>query len=136
MNDLKKLSDAELDAAIERAMHIYDSLQEERRVRERERLAAAYGDELPFVSDLWAGTVERNGKYEIRWCFYCGVRPGWQREHKIPRSRGGIDHPSNIVMACMACNLSKGRMTVEEYRASLERRAGRPHVFFGERASR
>lgn len=132
--DPKDLTDAELDTAIGQAMRLYDRLEAVRRDRERGRLAAAYGPELRFVSDLWAGTDARTGA--IRWCFYCGERPAWQREHKIPRSRGGPDHHSNIVMACMTCNRNKGTMTVDEYRSSLERRTGQPHQFFGERTTK
>jgi len=29
-------------------------------------------------------------------------------DHVIPLSRGGSDHPSNMVVACRPCNLKKG----------------------------
>jgi hypothetical protein len=59
-------------------------------------------------------------------CGYCGTKPkklyrrynggsyNWPREicvlhvdHMVPRSKGGSDHPHNLVTACEGCNLSK-----------------------------
>lgn len=66
-------------------------------------------------------------------CYYCSVhltRSGtrkpssWSRDHLIPKSRGGSNHPSNIVPCCLQCNNEKGSMTADEYIAW--RRAGRP----------
>ena len=60
-------------------------------------------------------------------CPYCGRKmdrtnrpahcnPRWPTiDHKVPRSRGGSDHISNLVWACRECNEEKGSMTVEEY---------------------
>jgi hypothetical protein len=36
-------------------------------------------------------------------------------EHLIPRSRGGSDRVSNLVLACHACNQAKGDQTAEEF---------------------
>ncbi len=44
-------------------------------------------------------------------CAYCGKSPPevkLQLEHKIPRSKGGSDDISNLVPACVDCNLGKG----------------------------
>ena len=44
------------------------------------------------------------------YCFYCQkfIRPmHLTRDHFIPRSRRGSDHPSNIVRACRSCNVAK-----------------------------
>lgn len=54
-------------------------------------------------------------------CFYCGGE-ATERDHKIPKSRGGTDGPANIALACIPCNLSKGRLTADEFIADLERR--------------
>lgn len=43
-------------------------------------------------------------------CHYCGDvldLCSAQVEHWLPRSRGGNDRPSNLVLACRSCNLSK-----------------------------
>ena len=42
------------------------------------------------------------------------------RDHDIPRSRGGLNHPSNIVLACSTCNGAKKDMTGAEFRTFLE----------------
>ena len=51
-----------------------------------------------------------------RRCAYCqtsGVP--LQVEHLIPKSRGGSDRASNLVIACDACNKRKGTRTAEEF---------------------
>ena len=51
-----------------------------------------------------------------RLCAYCktsGVP--LQVEHLVPKSRGGSDRASNLVIACDACNKQKGSRTAEEF---------------------
>ena len=67
-------------------------------------------------------------------CWYCGTdeAPRWHREHQTPRSRGGSE-PTNVVVSCEPCNLSKGTLTVEEFRLKRQReQGGGAVVFFGE----
>lgn len=40
-------------------------------------------------------------------CHYCGA-PAEHIEHVWPRSRGGDDHPNNLVRSCQPCNSRKG----------------------------
>jgi hypothetical protein len=46
-------------------------------------------------------------------CCYCGVRTNELDtspatiEHVIPKSKGGLDHPENMVMACKVCNVAR-----------------------------
>jgi 5-methylcytosine-specific restriction endonuclease McrA len=48
-------------------------------------------------------------------CAYC-QRPGaTDIEHMTPLSRGGAHDPSNVTMACQACNGAKGTRTVLEF---------------------
>jgi 5-methylcytosine-specific restriction endonuclease McrA len=53
-------------------------------------------------------------------CAYCGVelteQTGVHEEHVIPLVRGGWHDPSNVVPACEACNLPKGRKTPREWK--------------------
>lgn len=51
-----------------------------------------------------------------RRCAYCH-QPSCQFEidHILPRSRGGSNRPSNLALACHACNQEKGDRTAEEY---------------------
>lgn len=76
-------------------------------------------------------------------CWYCGEAtnniPGdslaKEAEHMIPVSRGGPKgrKTGNVVWACHDCNQIKGDMTVEEYRAEIERMGGEaPWKFYKE----
>lgn len=48
-------------------------------------------------------------------CAYCGERPGNERDHVLPLSRGGSDYVENILPACRSCNASKHDKTPEEW---------------------
>lgn len=51
-------------------------------------------------------------------CAYCGADGGpFDIDHVRPRSRGGTNAPNNLVVACQACNRSKGARTLEEWRS-------------------
>jgi len=67
-----------------------------------------------FSEDVWAHIILM---HDCR-CFYCG-NPGdtttFHNEHRIPLSRGGLNHVKNIVPACQSCNLSKGTYTDDEF---------------------
>ncbi len=39
-------------------------------------------------------------------------------DHKLPRARGGTDHPDNLQLLCSYCNRSKGTKTMSEWRAA------------------
>lgn len=47
-------------------------------------------------------------------CVYC-FGPAQARDHVIPRGRPGWEDPENAVLACRACNSSKGNRTPEEW---------------------
>lgn len=54
-------------------------------------------------------------KYQ-RKCVYCGtVNVPLEIEHIIPKSRGGSNRVSNLVLACHACNQRKGTQTALEF---------------------
>ncbi|WP_326589626.1 RNA-guided endonuclease IscB [Streptomyces sp. NBC_01294] len=51
-----------------------------------------------------------------RSCAYCGATGvPLNIEHVRPRSRGGSDRMSNLVLACIPCNQAKGTSRVEEF---------------------
>lgn len=52
-------------------------------------------------------------------CYWCGDTYASTVDHLTPRSRGGTDDKSNLVMACHSCNARKGAKTADEYRAWL-----------------
>ena len=49
-------------------------------------------------------------------CRYCGRRAPaviLEVDHQIPVSRGGTDHPDNLISACLDCNRGKGPLMAE-----------------------
>ena len=51
-----------------------------------------------------------------RTCVYCGAEDTQlQIEHVIPRSKGGSNRVSNLVLACEKCNQKKGSKSIEEF---------------------
>lgn len=46
-------------------------------------------------------------RYEWR-CAKCKLRKKLTKDHIVPKSRGGRNHPSNIQPLCEGCNLAKG----------------------------
>lgn len=63
-------------------------------------------------ADVWA---KSSGK-----CWYCGadLNPfrNYHIEHVNPKSKGGADTLDNLVPACSDCNLSKGGLSLNEFR--------------------
>lgn len=51
-----------------------------------------------------------------RKCAYCGkIDAPLQIEHMRPRSRGGTDRISNLVLACEPCNQRKGNRSIDDF---------------------
>jgi 5-methylcytosine-specific restriction endonuclease McrA len=49
-------------------------------------------------------------------CAYCGAQSvPLELDHVVPRSQGGSNRTSNLVVACHACNQHKGNQPLEEY---------------------
>lgn len=49
-------------------------------------------------------------------CAYCGIKNvPFEKEHVIPKSRGGNNRISNLVLSCRSCNQKKSNLTLEEY---------------------
>jgi hypothetical protein len=62
-------------------------------------------------------------------CQYCSRRPGNRElnvDHVLPRSRGGEDSWTNLVISCRSCNLKKGRRTPAEAGMKLLNEPKRP----------
>lgn len=75
-----------------------------------------------------------NTFYRLRWvtlerdnftCQYCGASAPdvvlWI-DHRVPVSEGGTDDPNNLVTACIACNLGKGKGSKLRVRPKRTRR--------------
>jgi hypothetical protein len=104
--------------------------------------AGAGKRQFPFVMDRfkklqsgeieWSGTIREyvREREMPNQCIYCGATEQLSYDHLIPRSRGGPDVPDNVVMACRACNSSKGDRGVYEW-YKLDRRYDVPRVAEG-----
>jgi len=58
-------------------------------------------------------------------CFYCGMKlvlDSYHIDHAHPKSKGGSDDINNLLPSCGTCNLQKGCLTIEGYRAALTER--------------
>ncbi|MGP5022373.1 HNH endonuclease [Glutamicibacter arilaitensis] len=44
---------------------------------------------------------------------------GAQVDHVIPHSKGGSDHPSNLIVCCRTCNISKGNRAAPKKKTVL-----------------
>ncbi|MFD2093408.1 HNH endonuclease [Blastococcus deserti] len=55
-------------------------------------------------------------------CAYCGKRtPRPHMDHVVPLARGGRHAPANVVPACAACNVSKFKFFLVEWRLRQRR---------------
>lgn len=52
-------------------------------------------------------------------CRYCGDKMAerYEMDHIVPRSHGGSDRVSNLVVSCRKCNMAKGNQTMDEFLA-------------------
>lgn len=62
--------------------------------------------------EVWSYLLEKWN----RKCAYCGAENvPLEREHIIPKSRGGSNRVSNLTLSCVRCNREKGNKTANEY---------------------
>ncbi|MFG2145252.1 RNA-guided endonuclease IscB [Streptomyces sp. NPDC048696] len=75
---------------------------------------------VEYQQGLLAGTDVREYLRELwsRTCAYCGTAGvALNIDHIRPRSHGGSDRVSNLVLACVGCNQAKGSRSIEEFLA-------------------
>lgn len=53
-------------------------------------------------------------------CHYCGATDNLVIDHKVSRSRGGTDDPSNLITACGRCNHAKGAKGYTEFLSYID----------------
>ena len=72
-----------------------------------------------YDCELWEYLLEKFG----RKCFYCGAkdRP-LEKEHIMPRAKGGTNQASNLTISCHKCNQEKGNRHPDEIEGDLGKR--------------
>lgn len=86
--------------------------KEHSRLRVRSRKARKKGAQGNYThADIAMMYKRQKGK-----CYYCKAKlDTYHIEHIIPIVRGGTNDPSNIVLSCPPCNLSKGSKLPHEW---------------------
>ena len=72
--------------------------------------------------------ILRRDGYTCQYCSRRGER--LTVDHIVPRSRGGDTSWTNVVAACLRCNLHKGNRSPEEARLRLIREPSHPQFLF------
>ncbi len=87
----------------------------ELRRRRRARKASAEGTHT--IDDMRRQYKAQRGK-----CWWCGKKVKWgdrHDDHLIPLVKGGSNWPSNMVVSCAFCNLSKGAKMPADFAGRL-----------------
>ena len=66
---------------------------------------------------LWRRKIKERWDYE---CAYCGSEEDLTIDHVVPRSKGGMDIPENMVWCCESCNQNKAHTPWEDWYFSQE----------------
>jgi len=71
------------------------------------------------ASEVWEYLLEKFG----RKCYYCGAKNvPLEKEHILPKSKGGTDRVSNLTVSCRPCNIEKGNKHPKELEGHLGKR--------------
>lgn len=82
------------------------SLRLKRRAQSAKRRCWIGGSGINYTPcDIEAQYAGQGGK--CYWCEESLATTGYHIDHVVPLSRGGSNHPDNIVLACRSCNLRK-----------------------------
>lgn len=104
-HEVSQRAEAETDALLEAGYR--------RRMADRERQALRRST----MDRPWHKLVSLVYSRDGRVCAYCGgTEDPFHIDHIIPVSRGGGSGLDNLAVACIACNLSKGSKTPDEWR--------------------
>ena len=72
-----------------------------------------------YAAELWEYLLEKFG----RKCYYCGKKNvPLEKEHILPKTKGGTDRASNLTIACKPCNIKKGSRHPDEIDGELGKR--------------
>lgn len=73
-----------------------------------------FGRDGTSWNDAETDIVLERDRYRCRYCSVCLTENEITFDHVFPRSRGGNDKASNLVVACKPCNMQKSDRTPEE----------------------
>lgn len=94
-------------------------------VRAHEEARRAREAEIATIP-AWKTQVEAVFNRDGYVCHYCGDENGpHEVDHLIPRSKGGTNALSNLVVACRSCNRSKKDKDADEFRSAGAARQAR-----------
>ena len=72
-----------------------------------------------YEAEIWEYLLEKFG----RKCYYCGAKDvPLEKEHILPRSKGGTNRVSNLTVSCKSCNQKKGNKHPDEIQGDLGKR--------------
>lgn len=70
-------------------------------------------------SEVWEYLLEKFG----RRCFYCGKKNvPLEKEHILPKAKGGTNRVSNLTVSCRDCNIEKGNRHPDEIQGDFGKR--------------
>ncbi|RKU10827.1 HNH endonuclease [Candidatus Poribacteria bacterium] len=79
----------------------------------------AYQRGTLFEAEVWEYLLEKFG----RKCFYCGTKNvPLEKEHILPKAKGGTNRVSNLTVSCRDCNIKKGNCHPDEIEGELGKR--------------
>ena len=72
-----------------------------------------------FEAEVWEYLLEKFG----RKCFYCGAKDvPLEKEHILPKAKGGTNRVSNLTISCKPCNIKKGNRHPNEIEGDFGKR--------------
>ena len=80
-----------------------------------------------FMYEVWEFLLERDG----RKCVYCGAENvKLEKEHVVPKRKGGTNAISNLVVSCRPCNEEKGSKSLNDFvnNSSRFKKADKPKI--------
>ena len=72
-----------------------------------------FGAGIFTVDDIAALNRRQNER-----CAHCEAHGRLEIDHIMPVARGGRNDPANLQLLCLPCNRSKGKKTMDEWRAA------------------
>lgn len=72
-----------------------------------------------FEAEVWEYLLEKFG----RKCYYCGAKDvSLEKEHILPKTKGGTNRVPNLTVSCKSCNQEKGNKHPDELEGDFGKR--------------